>query len=121
MLWPKFTDERVGFRLAVTGAISELVFNQEDVAWELLKWLLEENPKALAERYKIEDLAATPEEVLEQIATKRGLLGAGGIVRIEPAAVLLLSEFRNGKIGRFSLDKPGDECILNHLEQQEKE
>lgn len=121
VLWPKFTDERVGFRLAVTGAISDLIFNQEDVAWELIKWLLEENPKALAARYKIDDLASLPEEVLEQIAGKRGLLGAGGVVRTEPAAVLLLNEFRNGKIGRFSLDKPGDENVLNHLEQREKE
>lgn len=118
VLWPKFTDERVGFRLAVTGAISDLVFAQEDVALELLRWLLAENPKALQERYKLDHLEELPELVLEQIAAKRGLLGAGGVVKTEPAAILLLNEFRNGKIGRFSLDKPGDEEILNHLENR---
>ena len=119
VLWPKFTDERVGFRLAVTGAISDLVFSQEDIAIELLKWILTVNPEAIKERYKIDTLEQLPELVLEQIAQKRGLLGAGGMVKTEPAAILLLNEFHNGKIGRFSLDRPGDENILNHIGNSE--
>lgn len=107
VLWPKFEDPKVGFALAVTGAVSNDVYDNYDVALRLLKWLCGVKPQALAERYKIEILAEdTPEEIMEKIGRSRGMLAAGGVVRVEDAAKIVLAEFRNGKLGRYTLDMP---------------
>lgn len=108
VLWPKFEQPEVALRLAVTGAISETVYDQYQVSLQLLDWLLAHGQAALAERYKLspEALAGRlPEQVLEDIGRARGLLAGGGVVRLEEAARLLLAEFRNGKIGRFTMDE----------------
>ena len=108
VLWPKFEQPEVALRLAVTGAISETVYDQYQVSLQLLDWLLEHGRAELAERYKLQPEALAgrlPEQVLEDIGRGRGLLAAGGVVRLEEAARLLLAEFRNGKIGRFTLDE----------------
>lgn len=108
VLWPKFEQPEVALRLAVTGAISETVYDQYQVSLQLVDWLLEHGRAELAERYKLQPEALAgrlPEQVLEDIGRGRGLLAAGGVVRLEEAARLLLAEFRNGKIGRFTLDE----------------
>ena len=89
-------------------AISETVYDQYQVSLQLVDWLLEHGRAELAERYKLQPEALAgrlPEQVLEDIGRGRGLLAAGGVVRLEEAARLLLAEFRNGKIGRFTLDE----------------
>lgn len=106
LLWPKFEDQETGFKLAATGAVSDLVFSLEDVAKQLVLYLLENKPGALKERYKIEITDSEPEKILEEIGRKRGLLAAGGIVKIDQTAVLLVQEFRSGKLGKFTLEKP---------------
>ncbi|MGI6686665.1 MAG: ribosome biogenesis GTPase YlqF [Bacillota bacterium] len=106
MLWPKFDDQETGFKLAVTGAISDLVFSLEDVAKYLVCYLLENKPEALQERYKIEITDSDPEKVIENIGRKRGFLASGGIVKMDQTVVMLLSEFRSGKLGKFTLEKP---------------
>lgn len=107
VLWPKFEQPEVAFRLAVTGAISETVYDYYQVALQLVEWLSQHGAAELAARYKLAegDLAQPPELVLEAIGRARGLLAAGGMVRLEETARLLLAEFRNGKIGRFTLDE----------------
>lgn len=108
VLWPKFEQPEVALRLAVTGAISETVYDQYQVSLQLVEWLLANGRAALAERYKLQPEALAdrlPEQVLEDIGRARGLLAAGGVVRLEEAARLLLAEFRNGKIGRFTMDE----------------
>ncbi len=106
VLWPKFEQPEVAFRLAVTGAISETVYDYYQVALQLLAWLLQHGAEQLAARYKMAaaDLTQPPELVLEAVGRARGLLAAGGQVRLEETARLLLAEFRNGKIGQFTLD-----------------
>lgn len=107
VLWPKFEQPEVAFRLAVTGAISETVYDYYQVALQLVEWLSQHGAAELAARYKLAegDLAQPPELALEAIGRARGLLAAGGMVRLEETARLLLAEFRNGKIGRFTLDE----------------
>lgn len=106
VLWPKFENPKVAFALAITGAISNDVYDNYEVALQLIDWLREQNEKALPERFKIEAAADDkPEAVLEKLGRARGMLSAGGVVRVEDAAKILLAEFRNGKLGRYTIDK----------------
>lgn len=106
ILWPKFEDQRVGFRLAAAGAISDDVFDRREVAMFLLAYLMAEYPQTLMERYKLTDLPANPYALLLAVGRKRGLLVSGGQVDDEKAAALVLHEFRAGKLGAISLEKP---------------
>lgn len=107
ILWPKFDDPEVGFRLAVTGAIREQVFDLEAVAGRLGLWLAEVYPEKLKARYRIElPHHLDAEGTLGLIGQSRGLIQQGGRVDTYKAAVLLLKEFREGVLGRFTLDLP---------------
>ena len=107
VLWPKFADAAVAFRLAATGAIKEDVYDLYDVAGHLLKWISENYPHALRERYKImRELPAEPEEMLRAVGSRRGFLTPGGKVDTLKAAQIVLKEFRSGKLGRFTMDMP---------------
>ena len=105
MLWPKFADEQAAFRLAVCGSISDTVFPVYPVAVQLAILLKSIAPDNLAARYKMTALPQTGEEILTQIAYSRGMLGQGGVARVEDAAMLLIQEFRSGKIGRLTLER----------------
>ena len=107
VLWPKFEDHTAALHLAFTGAIRDQVLDLEEMACELLKILAQHYPTQLTERYKLE--GALPEdayELLQCIARKRGMLVSGGEVNTERAAIMLLDEYRGGKIGRMTLEEP---------------
>ncbi len=107
VLWPKFGDANVSFRLAATGAIKGEIYNLHDVAGHLLKWISENYPHALQERYKISaGLSLDPEEMLEAVGRRRGFLTPGGKVDTFKAAQIVLKEFRGGKLGRFTMETP---------------
>ena len=107
ILWPKFDDPVVGDRLAFTGAVKDDVLDTEELAAKLLVTLREICPAALTERYKLEpDPDAQGWELLEACARKRGFLMARGEVNTERMAAVLLDEFRGGKLGRISLERP---------------
>ncbi len=107
ILWPKFIDQATGERLAFTGAVKDNVLDTEDLAAKLLLLLRDSYPAALTERYKLEpDAAAQGWQLLESCARKRGFLMAGGEVNTERMAAILLDEFRGGKLGRISLERP---------------
>ncbi len=108
LLWPRFARDDVAFKLAVCGSISDNVFPVYQVSCQLAELLAKIAPQALAERYKLQALPAAGEQILLDIAKSRGLLGPGGKPRDEDAAPLLLQEFRAGRIGRLTLEKPGD-------------
>ncbi len=109
ILWPKFDDEEVGRRLAYTGAVKDDVIDIETLACHLIAMLHKRYPEALKERYKIELPEATPGyELLEEGAKKRGFLLARGELDTERMARILLEEYRNCKIGRFTLETPDD-------------
>ncbi|QJW48931.1 ribosome biogenesis GTPase YlqF [bacterium BFN5] len=105
VLWPKFEDPEVGFKLAVTGAINDEVYDMEKLIDKFLKFLRENYSDRLLERYKLNP--PLPEDslaLLELIAKKRGCLRSGGIVDEEKARRIILNEFRAGKLGAFTLD-----------------
>lgn len=106
ILWPKFDDLEVGFKLAVTGAIKEQVFDYYEVALKLLQWLSNKNPEKIKERYKILELSEDMPKLLNDIGARRGMLLSGGIVDELKAAQLILKEFREGILGRYTLDEP---------------
>lgn len=106
LLWPRIDDPDVAFRLAITGAVGEGGFDNLDLAAHLAALLGREYPEALLERYKVEvPPDATGEDIVRLIGARRGCLISGGQVDLTRASDLLLSEFRSGKIGRFTLDK----------------
>lgn len=109
ILWPKFEDETTGLHLAFTGAVKDEITDMEALACALLELLRDRYPKALQERYKLEELDGLRGwELLEQCARQRGMLISGGEVDTERMAKVLLDEFRGGKLGRFTLEIPED-------------
>ena len=107
VLWQKFDEEKVALHLAITGAIRDEVLNIEEIARELLNLLIQDYRDLLFERYKLPaDYHGDCWETLNLIGRKRGMLLPGNQVDTERAAVMLVDEFRAGKIGRISLEKP---------------
>ncbi len=107
VLWPKFEDAEVAFRLAATGAIKEDIYDLNIVAGKLLQWLSENYPHVLRERYKLpEELPEEPEEMLRAVGARRGFLKPGGNVDTLKAAQVVLKEFRGGKLGHLTLEAP---------------
>lgn len=106
ILWPKFADPEAAFRLAVTGAIKEEVFNIFDVAGRLVKWMVENYPEVIKQRYKLQRLPEETGEMLELVGMSRGYIGTGGVVDLQKSAQNVLKEFREGKFGRITLDYP---------------
>lgn len=109
VLWPKFDDKQVGERLAYTGAIKDDVYDLEWVAMRFLALLRERYPQLLEERFKVtaeESADLEPYDLLELVGKKRGMMMSGGVVNTERAAITVLDEFRSGKIGRISLERP---------------
>ncbi|AZR72353.1 ribosome biogenesis GTPase YlqF [Anoxybacter fermentans] len=105
ILWPRFENQEVGLKLAATGAIRTEVFNEEEVAYHLLKWLLKIAPEDLQNFFGVE-LVEDPYEMMLVIGRKRGFLQSGGRVQTEQTARMILKEFRNGRIGQVSLERP---------------
>ena len=107
VLWPKFEDQTAALRLAFTGAISDDILDIETLAMKLLKYLSEEYPESLKERYKIEFTGEdTGLELLENVGRKRGMMISGGEINTERAAITVIDEFRSGKLGRITLELP---------------
>lgn len=113
VLWPKFEDRNVGEKLAFTGAVKDDILDTEMLAARLLEVLREKGYTPLVcARYKLDENAFEGKngiEMLETVGKKRGMLISGGEVDIERAAIMVLDEFRSGKIGRITLDLPQDE------------
>ena len=111
VLWPKFEDKTVGEHLAFTGAVKDDIIDIESLAMRLADLLNREYHELLCERYKLTDEETEniePYDLLELIGAKRGMKISGGEVNTERAAAMLLDEFRGGKIGRITLEKPNE-------------
>jgi len=107
ILWPRFESRAVGERLAFTGAVRDQILDREALAARLLECLRDAYPAAISERYKLEIKPEdTGRSLLETAARKRGFLLSGGVCDLERMAVILLDEFRGGKLGRISLERP---------------
>ncbi len=109
VLWPKFDDSKVGDRLAFIGSVKDEILDTELLAVRLLEVMQEHYPVRLSERYKISGFEELqPWEVLELIGRKRGNIMRGGEIDTERTSVMLLDEYRGGKLGTISLESPED-------------
>lgn len=106
VLWPKFEDRETGLNLAFTGAIKDEIMDTEELALELVKRLQEAYPGRLKERYKLTEISEDALDNFRAIGKKRGAVIAGGEIDFTRVAVLLLDEFRAGKLGPISLERP---------------
>lgn len=117
ILWPKFEDQEVGLKLAFLGSINDEILVTEELAGELLLRLYRDYPEMLKERYSITDetfegvdsevtFATKQSRMMDQIAKVRGCLKKAGEADYSRVAGLVLDEFRNGKIGRITLERP---------------
>ena len=106
VLWPKFEDDETALNLAFTGAIKDEIMDIEDLAYRLVERLQQYYPDELMERYKIDTIYDNPLETLDAIAIKRGAIMKGREIDYNRIAVILLDEFRGGKIGNISLERP---------------
>ena len=106
VLWPKFDDQKAAQNLAFTGAIKDDILDIETLAMLLLELLAQNYPQCLKERYKMDVSDLQGKDLLELLGRKRGMLISGGEVNTERAAIMLLDEFRAGKIGNITLEFP---------------
>ena len=111
ILWPKFADQAVGMRLAFIGSLNDEILVREEVAIGLIAFLRETYPAALTARYGA--CAGEPLSVLTAVGGSRGCYKKGGEVDLDRAAGILLDDFRNGRLGRISLEKPQEENGLS--------
>lgn len=109
VLWPKFDDPKIGDRLAFIGSVKDEVFDSETLAVRLLEVLSRDYPDRLSKRYKIDDFSELEAyEILELIGRKRGMMMRGGEIDTLRASIMLLDEYRAGKLGRITLDTIGE-------------
>ncbi len=118
VLWPKFESEEVALNLAFTGTIKEDILERVDIAYYLTKFLIENNRTLLCERYKITEEFITKKmsqqqleneniyEIMLEIGKKRGCIISGGNIDEEKTARILLDEFKNGVIGKITIESP---------------
>lgn len=113
VLWPKFESEEVGLNLAYTGSIKEEILEKTEIAYNLLKFLDENYSSDLYAKYKIseqeiDEIKDNPQYTLELmylIGKKRGALISGGNIDEEKVAKIILDDFKNGRIGKITLEK----------------
>lgn len=110
LLWPRLEPAACGYRLAVTGAISDRVVQAQEIAVFAVRFLVERYPERLQAHYKLTELPPGDVALLEAIGRRRGFLRKGGVVDVERAASTLLNDLNSGKLGRISLETPAD-CL----------
>ncbi len=103
ILWPKFDDQRVGLKLALVGSIKDEILNSLELSIELINYLREKCKGILNKRYDVDDTLDSL-NILNQIADKRHCRLKGDELDINKAAILLLDDFRNGRLGRITLE-----------------
>lgn len=113
VLWPKFESQKVALNLAFVGTIKDEIIEKVEVAYELIKILKKDYLQNILERYKISyeeienvNKASNPEyEIMLLIGRKRGALVSGGNTDDEKIARIILDDFRNGKLGKITLER----------------
>ena len=105
ILWPKFEDQQVGVNLAFIGSIKDELYNIYELSMLLIKFFISSYPDAIADFYEIEN--STDEvQLLERIAERRGCIKSGAQFDYDKAAKCLVDDFRLGRIGKISLERP---------------
>ncbi|REJ09493.1 ribosome biogenesis GTPase YlqF [Halobacillus trueperi] len=105
ILWPKFEEEEVGYRLAAIGTIKDQILPKEDVAAYVLHFLHQSYQNRLEERFGLENVDDMM-EAFESIGKKRGCLESGGRINFEKVSDIILQDLRTGKLGMITLERP---------------
>ena len=105
ILWPKFEDQSVGLRLALIGSIKDEILNIDELSLELIRIIQKNYPGILKGRYEVEEEREAV-EVLEQIARNRNCVQKGNELDYSKAALLVIDEFRSGRLGKITLEFP---------------
>ncbi len=108
ILWPKFESQDVGRKLAYIGSINDEILQMEELAIDLLGYLVIHYKSNLQARYRLTEEVNNPQEILEYICQDRKCFKKGGEIDYEKGAVILLDDFRSGRIGRITLERPGE-------------
>jgi ribosome biogenesis GTPase A len=109
VLWPRIIVAQSGYNLAASGAIGINAFDDEEVALELLNYLIPNYPEALTARYKIQEVEGrTDEEMLDSIGRQRGAIQSGGRINTTKAADIVIHDFRTAALGRITLETPAE-------------
>ncbi|MCM2533440.1 ribosome biogenesis GTPase YlqF [Neobacillus pocheonensis] len=108
ILWPKFEDQEVGMKLAITGAIKDTLLNLQDLTIYSLRFLEKKYPERLKDRYQLDRLPEDMVELFDHIGELRGCLMGGGLVDYDKVAELVIREIRSEKFGPLSFERPED-------------
>jgi ribosome biogenesis GTPase A len=115
LMWPKITHDSDGFMLAASHAIGRNAVIDSEVAIFLAALLLRNYPALLAERYGLAIEGMDGVGVVEAVAKKRGCIikgRRGGELDLEKAGMILLTDYRGGKLGRVSLESPASRAAM---------
>jgi ribosome biogenesis GTPase A len=104
ILWPKFEDKEVGFKLALTGAIKDKIVNMEDLAVYGLRFLEANYPARLTDRYGLTTISDEILPIFEQIGSLRKVYTVGGEVDYDKVAELIVRDIRNEYLGKLTFD-----------------
>lgn len=105
VLYVKPLSEVSGQRLAFIGSLNDNNLNVEDLAFYLIKWIHENYKGCLTGKYEVEEKEETI-ETFDAIAIRSGTIKRGGLIDYDRAARLILDDFRNGRLGRITLELP---------------
>lgn len=108
ILWPKFEDQEVGMKLAITGAIKDTLLNLQELTIYSIRFLEKAYPDRLKERYQLDEVPADVVELFDHIGKLRGCLMGGGLVDYDKVAELVIREIRSEKFGPLTFERPKD-------------
>lgn len=111
ILWPKFDSQEVGLKLALIGSMNDEIVPVEEMAVSLIGMLKERYAGAVLKRYGVEE-EKEAHLLLVEIAKKRGCLLKGEEPDMKKAAALVLDDFRDGRLGRITLEMPPDQAEI---------
>lgn len=104
ILWPKFEDQSVGYKLALTGAIKDTITNMEDLAVYGLRFLAEHYPKRMEERYQLTEVDEDLVQTFDHIGKLRRTISIGGEIDYDQVAELVVRDIRGEHLGKLTFD-----------------
>ncbi len=104
ILWPKFEDQEVGYKLALTGAIKDTIINMEDLAVYGLRFIALHYPKRMEERYNLSSVSEDLVETFDHIGKLRRVFGHGGEIDYDQVSVLIVRDIREQNLGKVTFD-----------------
>ncbi len=105
ILWPKFENQNTAIKLALSGAIKDELIPFNEAARWLISFLRENYSGSISGRYEGIDESASITEIIENIGKKRGCILKGGVIDLDRAVIILVDDYRRGRLGRIILDR----------------